>query len=211
MEVLAAIAYPCIRTEPDYIGRKTAAKAKAGALEDVHKRAAHRLALRRRRDYRLQSEVAQMAASVNKVILIGNLGRDPETRFTNSGSSVTNFSLATKESYQDKSGTRQDRTDWHNIIVWGKQGETCAQYLKKGSAAYVEGRISYREYEAKDGSGKRKVTEIVATRVQFLSSRGAPMADDAGDFGGARSRAPVGAGAGGGDDVAPIDDEDIPF
>jgi single-strand DNA-binding protein len=155
--------------------------------------------------------VAQMAASVNKVILIGNLGRDPETRFTNSGSSVTNFSIATKESYQDKSGTRQDRTDWHNIIVWGKQGETCAQYLKKGSAAYIEGRISYREYEAKDGSGKRKVTEIVATRVQFLSSRGAPIGDDAGDFGASRGRAPVSAGGGAGDDVAPMDDEDIPF
>jgi single-strand DNA-binding protein len=157
-----------------------------------------------------RAEVEQMAASVNKVILIGTLGRDPETRFTNSGSSVTNFSLATKESYQDKSGTRQDRTDWHNIIVWGKQGETCAQYLKKGSAAYIEGRISYREYEAKDGSGKRKVTEIVATRVQFLSSRGAPAGDDAGEFGGARGRAPASAG-GGGDDIAPMDDEDIPF
>src|SRR5208282_1593332 len=99
-------------------------------------------------------EVEKMAASVNKVILIGNLGRDPETRFTNSGTSVTNFSIATKESFADKSGTRQDRTDWHNIIVWGKQGEACAQYLKKGSPVYIEGRISYREYEAKDGSGK---------------------------------------------------------
>jgi len=149
-----------------------------------------------------------MAASVNKVILIGNLGRDPETRFTNSGTSVTNFSIATKESFADKSGTRQDRTDWHNIIVWGKQGEACAQYLKKGSPVYIEGRISYREYEAKDGSGKRKVTEIVATRVQFLSSRsGAPMGDEAGE---ARGRAPAG-GAGAGDDVAPMDDEDIPF
>jgi single-strand DNA-binding protein len=154
-----------------------------------------------------------MAASVNKVILIGNLGRDPETRYTNSGSSVTNFSIATKESFADKSGNRQDRTDWHNIIVWGKQGENCAQYLKKGQPVYVEGRISYREYEAKDGSGKRKVTEIVAMRVQFLSTRGgAPMGDEASDFGGggaARGRAP--AAVGGGDDVAPMDDEDIPF
>ena len=156
-----------------------------------------------------------MAASVNKVILIGNLGRDPETRFTNSGSSVTNFSIATKESFADKSGARQERTDWHNITVWGKQGEACAQYLKKGSSVYVEGRISYREYEAKDGSGKRKVTEIVAMRTQFLSSRGgAPMTDDGGDFGGggaARGRAPAGGGGSGGDDVAPMDDEDIPF
>jgi single-strand DNA-binding protein len=149
-----------------------------------------------------------MAASVNKVILIGNLGRDPETRFTNSGTSVTNFSIATKESFADKSGTRQDRTDWHNIIVWGKQGEACAQYLKKGSPVYIEGRISYREYEAKDGSGKRKVTEIVAMRVQFLSSRGgAPAGDEAGE---ARGRTPA-SGAGAGDDVAPMDDEDIPF
>ena len=150
-------------------------------------------------------------ASVNKVILIGNLGRDPETRYTNSGSSVTNFSIATKESFADKSGTRQERTDWHNIIVWGKQGENCAQYVKKGSPAYVEGRISYREYEAKDGSGKRKVTEIVAMRVQFLSSRGgAPMGDDAGDSSRGRAPASVGGG-GGGDEVAPMDDEDIPF
>jgi len=148
-----------------------------------------------------------MAASVNKVILIGNLGRDPETRFTNSGTSVTNFSLATKDSFADKSGTRQDRTDWHNIVVWGKQGETCAQYLKKGSPVYIEGRISYREYEAKDGSGKRKVTEIVATRVQFLSTRGgAAMGDDAGEARGGRAPA-----TGASDDVAPMDDEDIPF
>jgi len=155
-----------------------------------------------------------MAASVNKVILVGNLGRDPETRFTNSGSSVTNFSIATKESFADKGGTRQERTDWHNIIVWGKQGEACAQYLKKGSSVYVEGRISYREYEVKDGSGKRKVTEIVAMRVQFLTSRGgAPMGDEAGDFGGggaSRSRAQIGGGSVA-DDVAPMDDEDIPF
>jgi single-strand DNA-binding protein len=153
-----------------------------------------------------------MAASVNKVILIGNLGRDPETRFTNSGSSVTNFSIATKESFTDKTGGRQDRTDWHNIIVWGKQGENCAQYLKKGSPVYVEGRISYREYEAKDGSGKRKVTEIVAMRVQFLSGgRGAPTGDDAGEYGrGAGTRAGAGATAGA-DEMAPMDDEDIPF
>jgi single-strand DNA-binding protein len=156
-----------------------------------------------------------MAASVNKVILIGNLGRDPETRFTNSGSSVTQFSVATKDSFTDKSGGRQDRTDWHTIVVWGKQGENCAQYLKKGSPVYIEGRISYREYEAKDGTGKRKVTEIVAQRVQFLSSgRGAPMGDEAGDFAATprAGRAAASAGAGGGmDDIAPLDDEDIPF
>lgn len=152
-----------------------------------------------------------MAASVNKVILIGNLGRDPETRFTNSGGSVTNFSLATTESFTDKGGARQERTEWHNIVVWGKQGENCAQYLKKGSPVYVEGRITYREYEAKDGSGKRKATDIVAMRVQFLSQRGgAPMGDSASDFGGGGARRAPGGG-GGGDEVAPMDDEDIPF
>jgi single-strand DNA-binding protein len=198
MGVLDAIAYPCIRTVANY-------------TEGVDTRARGHLALRTGRDYRFGHEVAQMAASVNKVILIGNLGRDPETRFTNSGSSVTNFSIATTESFSDKSGARQERTEWHNIIVWGKQGENCAQYLKKGRSVYVEGRISYREYEAKDGSGKRKVTEIVANRVQFLGGRGeTSMGDDAGDFGGTRGRAPVAAG-GAGDDVAPMDDEDIPF
>ena len=154
-----------------------------------------------------------MAASVNKVILIGNLGRDPETRYTNSGSSVTQFSLATKDSFTDKSGARQDRTDWHTIIVWGKQGENCAQYLKKGRPVYVEGRISYREYEAKDGSGKRKVTEIVAQRVQFLSGgRDSGTSDDA-DFASAPrgARTPASVGGGGMDDIAPLDDEDIPF
>ncbi len=85
-----------------------------------------------------------------------------------------------RSQFADKGGTRQERTEWHNITVWGKQGEACAQYLKKGSSVYIEGRISYREYEAKDGSGKRKATDIVAMRVQFLSSRGgAPAGDDA--------------------------------
>ena len=144
-----------------------------------------------------------MSASVNRVTLIGNLGRDPETRFTSGGTSVTNFSIATKESFADKSGTRQEHVDWHNIIVWGKQGESCAQYLKKGSPVYIEGRISYREYEAKDGSGKRKVAEIVAMRVQFLSSR-AGYGDDAGE----RARAPAGGDKA---DTVPAGDEDIPF
>jgi single-strand DNA-binding protein len=150
-----------------------------------------------------------MAASVNKAILIGNLGRDPEVRYTNSGMAVCNFSIATKESFNDRAGAKQERTEWHNIVVWGKQGEACAQYLKKGSPVYIEGRISYREYEAKDGTGKRKVTEIVAMRVQFLSSRGGPGArDEAGDSGAGRVAA---GGADPGGDIAPMDDEDIPF
>jgi single-strand DNA-binding protein len=151
-------------------------------------------------------------ASVNKVILIGNLGRDPETRYTNSGSSVTTFSVATSDQFTDKGGNRQERTDWHNIVVWGKQGELCAQYLKKGRQVYLEGRISYREYEAKDGTGKRKATEIVALTVRFLGSRGGD-----GDFAGAPvsrgggAMSSGGAPSGVGDEMPPIDDEDIPF
>ncbi len=147
-------------------------------------------------------------AGVNKAIIIGNLGRDPEVRYLPSGQSVANFSVATSESFTDKSGNRQERTDWHNIVVYGKQAELCGQYLKKGRQVYVEGRISYREYEAKDGSGKRKVTEIVALRVQFLGGRGGDSMTEY-SSGGGRQAAMAGAGAG--DDIPPIDDEDIPF
>jgi single-strand DNA-binding protein len=148
-------------------------------------------------------------AGVNKAIIIGNLGRDPEVRYLPSGQSVANFSVATSESFNDKSGNRQERTDWHNIVVYGKQAELCGQYLKKGRQVYVEGRISYREYEAKDGSGKRKVTEIVALRVQFLGGRGG--GDSMTEYSGGGQRSAAMAGAGAGDDIPPIDDEDIPF
>ena len=143
--------------------------------------------------------------SVNKVILVGNLGRDPEVRYLPSGQTVANFTLATSDSYNDRSGARQERTDWHNIVVYGKQAELCGQYLKKGRQVYIEGRISTRQYEAKDGSGKRYRTEIVAQRVQFLGGRtgagagGTVMDEPAADFGG------------GPDVPAHMDDEDIPF
>ncbi len=151
-------------------------------------------------------------ASVNKVILIGNLGRDPETRYTNSGSSVTTFSVATSDTFNDKGGNRQERTDWHNIVVWGKQGEMCAQYLKKGRQVYIEGRISYREYEAKDGTGKRKSTEIVALTVRFLGGRGGGDGEYAGAGAGAsRGSSMSGGGGAAVDEMPPIDDEDIPF
>jgi single-strand DNA-binding protein len=145
--------------------------------------------------------------SVNKVILVGNLGRDPEVRYLPSGNPVANFSIATSENYTDRNGTKQERTDWHNIVVYGKQAELCGQYLKKGRQVFVEGRISYRNYEAKDGSGKRYVTDIVAQRVQFLGGRAGVGADEVGDFGGGRS----GGGQPGGGDLPAMDDEDIPF
>jgi single-strand DNA-binding protein len=107
--------------------------------------------------------------SVNKVILIGSLGRDPETRNTSSGATVCNFSLATDESYKDKSGERVKRTEWHRIVVWGKQADIAQQYLTKGSLVYVEGRIQSREWE-KDGQ-KRTSVEIVADNFRMLGDR----------------------------------------
>ena len=109
-------------------------------------------------------------AGVNKAILIGNLGKDPELRYTPGGQAVASFSLATGEKWRDKDGNLQDRTEWHNIVVWGRQAETAKEYLSKGRSVYVEGRIQTRSWEDKDGN-KRYTTEIVAQRLQFLGSR----------------------------------------
>lgn len=109
-------------------------------------------------------------ASVNKVILIGNLGRDPELRYTQGGQGVANFTLATNERWRDKDGQNQERTEWHRIVVWGKQAENCAQYLQKGRSCYIEGRLQTREWEDKEGN-KRQTTEIVAQNVTFLGGR----------------------------------------
>ena len=108
---------------------------------------------------------------VNKVILIGNLGKDPELRYTPSGQPVATFSLATTERWTDRNGQRQDRTEWHTVVAWGKLGELVNQYLKKGRSAYIEGRITTRSWDDKDGN-KRYKTEIVASTVQFLGSTG---------------------------------------
>jgi len=110
-------------------------------------------------------------ASVNKVILVGNLGRDPELRYTQSGQAVANFTLATNEKWKDKEGNSQERTEWHRIIVWGKTAENCAQYLQKGRSVYVEGRLQTRDWEDREGN-KRTTTEIVAQIVNFLGGRG---------------------------------------
>jgi single-strand DNA-binding protein len=133
-------------------------------------------------------------ASVNKVILIGNLGRDPELRYTAGGQPVASFSVATNERWNDREGKPQERTEWHRIVVWGKQGENCANYLAKGRTVYIEGRLQTREWEDKEGL-KRQTTEVVAQTVQFLGSR-----DGAG-----RGAAPRGAS-----DPAPADTEPAP-
>ncbi len=137
-------------------------------------------------------------ASVNKVILVGNLGRDPELRYTQGGQGVCNFTLATNEQWKDRDGNPQERVEWHRIVVWGKVGENCAQYLQKGRSVYVEGRLQTREWEDKDGK-KRQTTEIVAQTVQFLGGRGE---------GAPRGASPPPSDNGGG---GRADGDDIPF
>jgi len=108
-------------------------------------------------------------AGVNKVILVGNLGVDPEVRFTPGGQAVANFRIATSESWKDKDGQKQERTEWHRIVVWGKLGELCGEYLKKGRQVYLEGRLQTREWNDKEGK-KNYTTEVVASNVCFLGS-----------------------------------------
>jgi single-strand DNA-binding protein len=120
--------------------------------------------------------------SVNKVILIGRLGNNPEIRYTNTGTAVANFNLATSENWNDKSGQRQERTEWHRVVVWGKLAELCEKYLAKGRQCFVEGRLQTRSWDDKDGN-KKYTTEIVASTVQFLGATqgagaGAGMSQD---------------------------------
>ncbi|HVN89628.1 MAG TPA: single-stranded DNA-binding protein [Candidatus Binataceae bacterium] len=106
--------------------------------------------------------------SLNRAMVIGYLGHDPETRFLPSGQAVVNFSIATDESYTDKNGEKQGRVEWHAVVAFARLGEICVEHLKKGRQVFVEGRLRTREYEAKSDGGKRQRTEIVASRVQFL-------------------------------------------
>ena len=152
--------------------------------------------------------------SVNKVILIGNLGADPELKYTPSGRAVCNLRIATTDVFKDKSGQRQERTEWLRVTVWGDQGENCQKYLSKGRPVYIEGRLQTRTYD-KDGQ-KHYATDVVADRVVFLGGGGG----GAGAEGGARR----GGGMSGGGQRAPADgppdepdaggppaDDDIPF
>lgn len=111
-------------------------------------------------------------ASVNKVILIGNLGRDPEAKFLPDGGAVTNLSIATSESWKDKAGNKQEKTEWHRVVFFGKVAEVAGEYLKKGSTCYVEGRLQTRKWTDKDGVEKYS-TEIVGDRMQMLGGKGA--------------------------------------
>ncbi|MFB6263900.1 MAG: single-stranded DNA-binding protein [Bradymonadaceae bacterium] len=154
--------------------------------------------------------------SVNKAILIGNLGADPEKRSTQSGTTVTNFRIATNREWTDNSGEQRQETEWHRIVVFGASADACARYLEKGRQVYVEGRIQTREWEGDDGN-TRYTTEVVAQNVQFLSggSQGGggggapPPAEPAGGFD--QSGGAGGGGGGGGGETEPFDDDEIPF
>jgi single-strand DNA-binding protein len=146
-------------------------------------------------------------SSVNKVILVGRLGKDPELRYTPSGSPVARFSLATSESWTDKGGDKQERTQWHNIVAWSKLAEICNQYLVKGKLVYIEGRLESREYTDRDGN-KRRITEIIARDMVMLDSRGAAESREA--VGGQERGSRIESGA----PTEPPDmitDEEIPF
>ena len=125
-----------------------------------------------------------MAKSLNKVMLIGNLGKDPELRYTTSGVAVATFSLATNESWKDQDGNLQERTEWHNIVAWRKLAEICGEWLKKGKKVYIEGRIQTRSYDDKNTGSKKYITEIVADSMIMLDSKGeaapaaAPVAEE---------------------------------
>ncbi len=141
-------------------------------------------------------------ASVNKVILIGRLGRDPELRKTTGGTNVASFSMATSEKFKNKSGEMQEKTEWHNIILWSKLAELAGKYLRKGREVYIEGKLQTSSWEDKNGGGKKYKTEVVATSMQFLGGKsdsqgsGSPAQASSGDY---NPKAPFG------------EDEDLPF
>jgi single-strand DNA-binding protein len=145
--------------------------------------------------------------SVNKVILVGNLGRDAELRYTPGGAAVATLNLATTEVWNDKGGQRQEKTEWHRIVLWGKQAESLQEYLTKGKQIYVEGRLQTRQWDDKDGN-KRYTTEIKADRITLLGGGGGGGRGASVDRGGAAAMSHSG-----GDEppIEPITDDDIPF
>ena len=169
-----------------------------------------------------------MARGINKVILVGNLGNDPEVKYTQGGMAVTKVSIATSSQRKDRDGNTQERTEWHRVTFFGKLGEIAGEYLRKGSQVYVEGEIRYDKYTGQDGV-ERYTTDIIANEMQMLGGRGEGRGEPAGDRGGFQSRGqsqgggrPQGAGAGSGaprqapapvatGDLGTDFDDDIPF
>src|SRR5579864_8204296 len=138
---------------------------------------------------------------VNKVILIGRLGKDPEVRSTPGGTTVTRFSLATDERFTDRNGEKQDRTEWHNIVAWGKLGEICGQYLRKGKLVYIDGSIHYDSWDDKETGQKKYKTEIKADNMKMLEKRGD---DEGGSYAGAGKKSTSAA-------PGQEDEEEVPF
>ncbi len=147
-----------------------------------------------------------MARSINKAIIIGNLGQDPELRYTGSGTAVCNMSVATNESYKDREGQLVEKTEWHNVVAWARLAEICGEYLKKGSRVYFEGQLQTRSWDDRDGN-KKYTTEIKAREMMMLDDRG----DSSGSYdgNGASSQKQPAQVADSGDTFEP--DDDLPF
>jgi single-strand DNA-binding protein len=165
-----------------------------------------------------------MAKSVNKVILIGNLGKDPEVKFTPQGTAVAKFSLATSERYKDKQGEWQERTDWHNVVIWERLAEIAGEYLKKGNKVYIEGRLQTRSWDDKQTGQKKYMTEVVAREMVLFGGRGEGSGGggEEGGYAGGRSRGGAAgndfdqsahepAGSRSAEKSTEITDDDIPF
>ena len=149
-------------------------------------------------------------AGVNKVIIVGNVGRDPEVRFTKAGTAVATFSVATSERFKDRDGQQQERTEWHRVVAWAQLADICGKYLRKGKQVYIEGRLQTRDWEDKDRH-KRNTTEIIANQMQMLGRR---EDGDSSGYGGGDDSYSRGSSAGGGDSPMPSGgaaDDEIPF
>jgi len=152
-----------------------------------------------------------MAGSVNKVILIGRLGKDPETKSTPNGTTVTKFTIATDERFTDREGNKQERTEWHNIVAWGKLGEICGQYLRKGRLVYIDGSIRTDSWEDKETKQKRYRTEIIANNMQMLEKKsdddgGGSYSGGGNSYAGSTRKSSTSSSPG-----PEMDDDEVPF
>ena len=148
---------------------------------------------------------------VNKVILVGNLGRDPERRSTPSGQQVATFTVATNRKWRDRDGNRQEQTEWHNIVVWGRQAEVAGEYLKKGRQIYLEGRLQTRSWDDKQSGEKKYRTEVICENFQMLGQRGGDGGGGGAEYSSAPSQDRGGMEPDMGGGGAGVDDDDIPF
>ena len=152
-----------------------------------------------------------MSGSVNKVILVGRLGKDPEVKSTPSGTTVTKFSIATDEKFTDRAGEKQERTEWHNIVAWAKLGEICGQYLRKGKLVYIEGSLRTESWEDKETKQKKYRTEIVAQQMQMLDRAGDSEGGGGGGYSQSAGRKAPSASSSASGNSPDFEDDDVPF